>query len=64
MVLTEASRSHRRIRGLDGLRAVAAVAVFGVHFQQLGDVHPEPYGPFDISRLLTNGNTGVALFLC
>lgn len=53
--------SSKHIAGLDGLRALACLAVFGVHFQQMvslqGDV-----GPFDLARFLENGNTGVALF--
>lgn len=55
------SSLSEHISGLDGLRALACLAVFGVHFQQAvllkGNI-----GPFDLARLLENGNTGVALF--
>jgi peptidoglycan/LPS O-acetylase OafA/YrhL/glycopeptide antibiotics resistance protein len=49
------------IYGLDGLRAIAALAVFFVHFQQFTGVG----GVFlfvDLERWMINGNTGVALF--
>ena len=46
---------------LDGLRGLAALAVFGVHFNQAAHLHGTA-GPFDLDRFLTNGNTGVALF--
>ena len=51
-----------RIRGLDGLRAIAALAVFAVHFNQIVrfDTH---IGPIDVYKLLANGEHGVALFL-
>lgn len=49
------------ISGLDGLRALACLAVFGVHFQQTASLKGN-IGPFDLARLLENGNTGVALF--
>lgn len=51
----------RYIRGLDGLRAVAALSVFFVHFQQFTDFQGA-LGFVDFGRLMTNGNTGVALF--
>lgn len=47
--------------GLDGLRAVAALGVFLVHYQQIVNLELH-VGPFDLDRWLTNGNTGVALF--
>jgi peptidoglycan/LPS O-acetylase OafA/YrhL len=50
------------VPGLDGLRAVAALAVFAVHFNQATRLDIPPLGFFDIPRLLDNGNTGVALF--
>ena len=53
---------HDPIGGLYGLRALAALGVFGVHFQQLSGFELGDFGPFQLSRLLTNGNTGVALF--
>jgi peptidoglycan/LPS O-acetylase OafA/YrhL/VanZ family protein len=49
------------IRGLDGLRAFAALAVFIVHFQQFTQVELS-FGPVDFTRWMINGNTGVALF--
>lgn len=48
--------------GMDGLRAIACVAVFGVHWQQLTHVGGQ-WGPFDFAQLLDNGNTGVAIFM-
>lgn len=55
----EIPRQH--LGSLDGLRGLAALGVFGVHFNQVVNLQGQA-GPFDISRLLTNGNTGVALF--
>lgn len=53
--------SPDHIPSLDGLRALACLAVFGVHFQQAVSLRGN-IGPFDLARLLENGNTGVALF--
>ena len=56
------SGGHERIRSLDGLRALACLAVFGVHLQQkvgLGGT----WGPFDLATFLANGNTGVCLLM-
>lgn len=50
-----------RLPGLDGLRAFACLAVFGVHFQQMTHVGGR-IGPVDVGRLLENGNRGVCLF--
>jgi peptidoglycan/LPS O-acetylase OafA/YrhL len=50
-----------RLGGLDGLRALAALAVFGVHWSQIVRVEAR-LGPFDLYRLLANGNHGVSLF--
>ena len=50
-----------RIAGLDGLRALAALAVFSVHFNQIVRLDQQ-LGPFDIARLLANGEHGVSLF--
>lgn len=47
--------------GLDGLRAIAALSVFGVHFNQMAGLDTS-IGPFDLGRWLANGNTGVTLF--
>ena len=49
------------IGGLDGLRAVAAMAVFMVHFQQFSNIGGN-LGIIDFERWMINGNTGVALF--
>lgn len=49
------------VPGMDGLRAVAALAVFLVHFNQQARLQAE-IGPFDLARWMANGNTGVALF--
>jgi peptidoglycan/LPS O-acetylase OafA/YrhL len=48
------------IPGLDGVRALACLAVFGVHWQQFTGFTASA-GPFDAKRLLENGNTGVAV---
>ena len=53
--------SNARIPGFDGLRAVACLAVFAVHLQQLTGLRGK-LGPIDFQRLLENGNTGVCLF--
>ncbi|MEE8450687.1 MAG: acyltransferase [Thermoguttaceae bacterium] len=50
-----------RIDGLDGLRAIACLAVFGVHFQQISHFDGR-IGPIDFGQLLENGNRGVCLF--
>jgi peptidoglycan/LPS O-acetylase OafA/YrhL len=55
----DATKSH--LRGLDGLRGLAALAVFGVHYNQIVDVDVQA-GPFDFYLLLVNGEYGVALF--
>jgi peptidoglycan/LPS O-acetylase OafA/YrhL len=49
------------IPGLDGLRGLACLMVFGVHFGQITHLSGN-WGPFGLGRLLANGNTGVALF--
>jgi peptidoglycan/LPS O-acetylase OafA/YrhL len=53
--------NHPYIGGLDGLRAIAALAVFVVHFQQFSNVGGS-VGVFDFTQLMANGNTGVGLF--
>ena len=50
-----------RVPGFDGLRGIACLAVFAVHFQQHVRLSAA-FGPFELPRLLENGNTGVALF--
>ena len=59
--MTTLARDHW-ITAFDGLRACAAMAVFGVHFQQITQVDPGFIGPFDPQRALINGNVGVSLF--
>jgi len=54
-------KNSNYIPGMDGLRAIAALAVFFVHFNQNVHLTLEA-GPFDLERFLSNGNTGVALF--
>ncbi len=58
---TAAVAGNPRLAGLDGLRAIAALAVFGVHFNQMVGLDAK-LGPFDLGRWLANGNSGVALF--
>jgi peptidoglycan/LPS O-acetylase OafA/YrhL len=53
--------SNDRISGLDGLRALAALAVFGVHYNQIVRLD-YLLGPFSIYTLLANGNHAVSLF--
>ncbi len=55
------------IPGYNGLRAIACLAVFAVHLQQLTLSTGKPSirgrtGPIDWGRLAENGNTGVCLF--
>ena len=59
MTADRATGSH--LAGLNGLRALACLAVFGVHFHQKTGVAGN-LGPIDFARLLENGNTGVAMF--
>ncbi|MCA9138945.1 MAG: acyltransferase [Planctomycetales bacterium] len=51
-----------RIAGMNGVRAVACLAVFGVHWQQLTEFGPS-WGRIDFGQLLKNGNVGVAVFM-
>lgn len=57
--VTKAQTDH--LGGLYGLRAIAALSVFGVHFNQITALDFN-IGPFEMGRWLANGNTGVALF--
>lgn len=50
-----------RLTGLDGLRGIACLMVFGVHFAQTAKVQGR-WGPFDLAQWFANGNSGVALF--
>lgn len=57
----EARQASTHLQGLDGLRGLAALGVFGVHFGQV--VRPDAaLGPFELDRLLANGEHGVSLF--
>ena len=62
MVNPEPLQKKERLPGLDGLRALAALCVFSVHFNQIvqldGDI-----GPFNVYRLMANGKHAVSLFL-
>ncbi len=58
-VAGRATENH--IGGLDGLRAVAALAVFGVHFNQVAGLEAQ-LGPIDVARVLARGDHGVLLF--
>ena len=43
-----------RLAGLDGLRGLAALAVFGVHYHQIVDIDAK-IGPFELYRFFVNG---------
>ncbi|OQW88763.1 MAG: hypothetical protein BWK72_07350 [Rhodoferax ferrireducens] len=58
---THSAAAQRQLCGLDGLRGVACLMVFGVHFGQIAKLYGNA-GPFDLARLIENGNSGVALF--
>ncbi len=49
-------------KGMDGLRACACIAVFGVHLQQVIGASHWSVGPIELDRLIENGNTGVCFF--
>ena len=58
---SNANGSESYYRGVHGLRGLAALAVFGVHYNQIVDV--DFYlGEFDLYLLLKNGEYGVGLF--
>lgn len=54
-------RNLSYIPSFHGLRAIACLAVFGVHLEQIAGVSGQ-VGPFELGLLLRNGNTGVCLF--
>lgn len=57
-----ASSKHKeRLPGLDGLRGLAALSVFYVHFNQIVQLDAQ-IGAFSLYRLLANGNHAVSLF--
>lgn len=53
--------SHGKLTDLDGLRGIACLMVFAVHFGQLSRLQGS-FGYFELGRLLENGNSGAALF--
>ena len=53
--------TDERLTGLDGMRGLAALAVFGVHFNQIAEVDTT-IGPVDFYLFFANGEYGVALF--
>lgn len=58
--IQEENTTHK-ISGVNGLRALAAMSVFMVHYNQQVTVSWD-LGYFELGRLLENGNTGVGLF--
>jgi len=54
-------KDRNSIPGINGLRALAAMSVFMVHYSQQVTVSWDS-GYFELSKLLENGNTGVGLF--
>ena len=62
MVKAMTTPTTTRIRSLDGLRALACLAVFCVHLQQATGLTGQ-LGPIDLKLLMSNGNTGVCLLL-
>jgi peptidoglycan/LPS O-acetylase OafA/YrhL len=48
-----------RIKGLDGIRGIAALAVFAVHYNQIVDINYQ-IGSIDFYQLIANGDHGVA----
>ncbi|MFO0946426.1 MAG: acyltransferase family protein [Planctomycetota bacterium] len=53
--------AESEIASLFGLRALACIAVFGVHFQQITQLRGT-YAGINLERLFANGHTGVCLF--
>jgi peptidoglycan/LPS O-acetylase OafA/YrhL len=58
---TPTAPPRRRLEGVDGLRAVAALWVVGFHVHAFSHVHFPAWTGFDL--LLRSGSTGVSLFL-
>lgn len=46
---------------MDGLRCIACLSVFAVHFEQITNLDLQ-WGRFSLSRLMENGNSGVSFF--
>lgn len=57
----EALFQGTEIPALFGLRALACLAVFGVHFRQITNLRGS-FAGIDLQRLFENGHTGVCLF--
>ena len=55
-------RNHSYQPSIDGLRALAALGVFGVHLGQNAETQVR-VGPCRLDQFLENGRLGVALFL-
>jgi peptidoglycan/LPS O-acetylase OafA/YrhL len=55
------SALKKEIPGIHGLRAIACLAVFGVHLEQYTGIGGS-WGPFDLALLLRNGNVAVCFF--
>lgn len=55
------SQSLNYIYGLNGLRCIACLSVFAVHFQQITEFDFQ-FKIFNFTKLMKNGNTGVSLF--
>ena len=56
-----AKMHNTHIKGLDGLRGLAALAVFASHYDQIIFVNKRA-GYFDLGQLFANGNVAVSLF--
>jgi len=52
---------HTYIKGLDGLRGLAAVAVFATHYDQIIFID-QTLGYFELGQLIENGKFAVSLF--
>lgn len=52
---------NKHIKGLDGLRGLAAIAVFASHYDQIVFID-YAIGMFDLGQLFENGKFGVSLF--
>lgn len=60
-MLRRTTNAAGRLPALDGIRGVACLMVFAVHFGQTTRLDGN-LGPFELARALANGNTGVAIF--
>lgn len=53
--------AYHHIKGLDGLRGMAALAVFVSHYDQIIFIDQQ-VGPFDVGQLAENGKFAVSIF--